>query len=170
MARVGATVIAAGFLGLVGIAAAVKTADDPPTPETVTVTTEMTVTTARMVTATVQASYQGRSARDWQHRYRHRTRQLQQARAHLHRRWQPTVSYALRLAAAVTGVPLGELQAVARCESTFNPFASNGRYLGLFQLGWSPFGFSPFDPVANALSAAMTVRHDGGWRQWECKP
>ncbi len=59
---------------------------------------------------------------------------------------------------------------VSWCESTHNPFAQNGRYKGLFQLGWSPFGFSPFDPVANALSAAMTVRHDGSWRQWQCSP
>jgi hypothetical protein len=169
---VSATVLAAGFLGLVGVAAAVKSADDPgtttPTATTLTVTTALTVTAQR--TVTVPGRYQGRTAREWQHRYRHRTRQLQQERAHVRRRWAPTVSYALRLAAAVTGVPIGELSAVARCESTFNPFASNGRYLGLFQLGWSPFGFSPFDPVANALSAALTVRHDGGWRQWSCKP
>jgi hypothetical protein len=92
------------------------------------------------------------------------------ARAHVRRIWRPTVDYALRLASAVAGVPLGELERVSWCESTHNPFATNGRYRGLFQLGWSPFGFSPFDPVANALSAALTVRQDGSWRQWECRP
>jgi len=88
----------------------------------------------------------------------------------LKQRWQPTVSYAIRLASAVSGVPQSELYAVARCESGLSPAATNGRYKGVFQLGWAPFGFSPFDPVANALSAALTVRHDGGWRQWQCKP
>jgi hypothetical protein len=33
------------------------------------------------------------------------------------------------------GVSPSWLVAVARCESTLNPFAVNGRYLGLFQLG-----------------------------------
>jgi len=89
----------------------------------------------------------------------------------LARRWTPTVSYAIKLASAATGVPSWELYAVARCESNLYPFASNhGKYLGLFQLSWAPLGMSPFDPIANALSAAMTVRRDGGWRQWECKP
>lgn len=95
---------------------------------------------------------------------------LLHARALLRRRWTPTVDYAIRLASAATGVSSRELYAVARCESTLNPFASNGRYQGLFQLGWAPFGFSPFDPVANALSAAMTVQRDGGWREWQCRP
>jgi hypothetical protein len=98
---------------------------------------------------------------------RHQTARL---RVVIRRRWRPTVDYAIRLASAVTGVPADELYAVARCESGLSPYARNGRYLGLFQLGWAPFGFSPFDPVASALSAAVTVRHDGGWRQWSCKP
>jgi hypothetical protein len=97
-------------------------------------------------------------------------RRLHRARALLRRRWQPTVDYALRLASGVTGVSYWQLRSVAWCESRFDPFARNGKYLGIFQLGWTPFGFSPFDPVANALSAAVTVRHDGSWRQWECKP
>src|SRR5262245_55145912 len=87
----------------------------------------------------------------------------------LARRWNPTVHYAIQLASAATGVPSWELYSVARCESGLDPFAANGRYLGVFQLSWAPFGFSPFDPLANVLSAAMTVRREG-WRQWECKP
>ncbi len=88
-----------------------------------------------------------------------------------HRRWQPTVTYALRLASSVYGVPEWQMRSVAFCESTLNPYAMNGRYRGLFQLGWVPFGrFSPFDPVANALSAAATVVNDHGWRQWSCRP
>ncbi len=125
------------------------------------------------VTVTVTSQYRGVSARGWAGRFRHRTRQLQAARTdvrHVQRVWRPTVEYALRLASAVYGVPYRDLATVSRCESTWNPFATNGRQLGLFQLGWAPFGLSPFDPVANALSAAMTVKHDGSWRQWQCKP
>jgi len=118
----------------------------------------------------VVSTYKGRTAQQWAKRYRQQTRRLQNVRRHIRVRWQPTVTYALRLASAVTGVPYGELSAVSYCESHHYPFATNGRYKGIFQLGWSPFGFSPFDPVANALSAALTVQHDGGWRQWSCKP
>lgn len=118
----------------------------------------------------VSSTYQGRTAKQWARRYRRQTRQLQDVKRHLRRRWQPTVTYALRLASAVTGVRYSELWTVSRCESGHSPFATNGQYKGLFQIHWAPFGFSPFDPVANALSAALTVRHDGGWRQWECKP
>ena len=84
--------------------------------------------------------------------------------------WHPTVSYAYSLAAAVFGVPRWQLQAVGACESGHYPFADNGRYHGIMQLGWRPFGLSPYDPVANVLSAAQTVQRDGSWRQWECKP
>lgn len=89
-------------------------------------------------------------------------------RARLHDRWAPTVDYALRLASSVFGVSYYKMRSVAWCESRFQPWATNGKYSGLFQLGWSPFGFSPYDPIANALSAAQTVAHDGSWRQWEC--
>ncbi len=114
--------------------------------------------------------YRGHDAAYWAGRFRHRTRQLQQVRTKLHYRWQPTVDYAYRLASAVTGVSYWQLRSVGECESHHNPFATNGRYKGVMQLGWSPFGFSPFDPIANVLSAAMTVRHDGSWRQWQCRP
>lgn len=88
----------------------------------------------------------------------------------LRARWRPSVLYAIDLASRVYGVPASQMRAVAYCESRFDPFAQNGKYRGIFQLGWSPFGLSPYDPLANALSAAQTVRHDGSWRQWECKP
>ncbi len=146
----------------VGMAPA-RSSDDPPATVTVT-------TTVRTV-----SSYRGLTASQWAARFRHRTRQLQAARAqvrHVERIWRPTVTYALTLASAVFGVPYSELATVSRCESTWNPFAvePGGTYKGLFQLGWRPFGLDPFDPIANALSAAQTVRHDGSWRQWQCKP
>jgi hypothetical protein len=111
-------------------------------------------------------TFQGRDAAWWAHRAIRNRREI----IRLKHRWKPTVTYALRLASAVSGVPYTELRAVSWCESRHEPFAANGRYKGLFQLGWSPFGFSPFDPVANALSAALTVVHDGSWRQWACQP
>jgi hypothetical protein len=114
--------------------------------------------------------YRNHSAAYWAWRFRVRTEQLQAARAQVRRRWHPTVDYALRLASAVAGVSYWQLREVSWCESTHNPFATNGRYKGIFQLGWSPFGFSPYDPVANALSAALTVRREGSWRRWTCKP
>ena len=133
-----------------------------------------TVTTSTPATVTVDATYQGKGVRWWARRAVQARRDANKRGATIRRlkhRWSPTVRYALELAGAVYGVPVRQLRAVAGCESTFNPYAVNGRYRGLFQLGWSPFGrFSPFDPVANALSAAATVVSDHGWRQWECKP
>ncbi len=137
-----------------------RATDQPPVTVTVTTTTAVTV----------ESSYHGVTAHRWAARFKHRTHQLQAVRRHAKARWAPTVDYALRLASAVYGVPYSELRSVAWCESRFYPFAHNGQYLGIFQMHWSPFGFSPFDPVASALSAAQTVRDDGSWRQWECKP
>lgn len=134
-------------------------AEDDPPPPTVTVTVERTV--------------QGRGV-DWWSRHAVQARKDANARATTiqrlaRRRWRPTVVYALTLASRVFAVPYGALRSVARCESTFNPFAINGRYKGLLQLSWAPFGFSPFDPVASALSTAAVVRREG-WRRWECRP
>lgn len=109
-----------------------------------------------------QIRYAGHGPEWWHWRY---VRARRAARA----RWRPTVGYALRLASAAYGVPYWDLRAVAWCESRLDPWAANGRYKGLMQLGWSPFGFSPFDPVASALSTAAVVKREG-WRQWECRP
>lgn len=70
------------------------------------------------------------------------------------------VQHALSLASATFGVPQSKLKRVATCESTLNPRAGNGRYIGLFQFGtplWNrtPYGaFSRTDPYASALAAA----------------
>lgn len=150
-----------GGLGVLVSHAPGRASDEPPATAT--------------VTETVVSTYRGQTAEHWAARSRLLHDQLVSSRSMTHklivRKWQPTVMYALRLASAVSGVPLVELAPVAHCESTYNPFARNGKYKGIFQLGWVPFGiFSPFDPVANALSAALTVKSDGSWRQWECRP
>lgn len=71
-----------------------------------------------------------------------------------------SVDHALTIAAAAYGVPKAKLRRVANCESTLNPAATNGRYVGLFQFGtplWSttPYRrFSRTDPYAASLAAA----------------
>ncbi len=119
--------------------------------------------------------YRGQDAKTWARRYRHRTHQLQAARAQLRHAWKP-VDYALRLASVVFGVSERELSTVAYCESHHFTFAQNGIYRGLFQEGpmferhrIGQAGFSVYDPVANALVAASTVSREG-WRQWQCRP
>lgn len=169
----GAAIFAAGFLAFA--APPFSRADDPP--PTVTV----------VETVTVDRTYQGLNVRQWarktvrarrdanqQHRdSAARGQTIEKLRRESRHRWAPTVDYALRLAAAAYapfgGPSYAKLRAVAFCESTLNPFARNGKYLGLFQKHWSPFGqFSVNDPVADALDTAATVVHDGSWRQWEC--
>jgi hypothetical protein len=108
-----------------------------------------------------QVRYRGLGPEAWHWRY-------VQARRRARLRFAPTVTYALRRASAVYGVPFWQLHRVAWCESRLDVWAVNGRYKGILQLGWRPFGFSPFDPVASALSTASTVRREGSWRRWEC--
>ncbi len=75
-----------------------------------------------------------------------------------------SVNHALHVAASTYGVPLARLRRVATCESTLNPTARNGRYLGLFQFGaplWrtTPYAkFSRTDPYAAALAAAWAFK------------
>lgn len=82
-----------------------------------------------------------------------------------------TVDHALAIAAATYGVPEARLRAVATCESTLNPQATNGPYVGLFQFGlplWNatPYGgMSRTDPYAAALAAAKTFS-EGGSSHW----
>jgi len=165
----GAASLAAGVMvGRPLMVAGVGTADHPSPPTDGAATT----TTASDPPTVPRAEYERVRAKSWQRLlgWRRAARQRDRLRRRLRVRWQPTVHYAFTLAAAVYGVPRWQLQAVSWCESRFDPYAANGRYQGIFQLGWSPFGLSPYDPIASALSAAQTVSHDGGWRQWECKP
>ncbi len=64
---------------------------------------------------------------------------------------------------------------VAGCESgwTFSPWASNGRYLGIFQVSdhWRRTvpGFR-FNVWAQARHAHRVYRLTGGWSHWACSP
>jgi hypothetical protein len=153
---------------------AVATAHDPE-PPTTTVTVETTTTLP------VETRYQGRTAREWQHRYRRRTRQLQAARDHavhlrralLHR---PEVAEAINLACAVYGW-CSALWRKAGCETggTFSPAARNSSGAsGLFQFlpsTWAstPFArFSIWSPYANALAAGW-MHANGRGGEWSCR-
>lgn len=102
------------------------------------------------------------------------TRERNQARRAARRVWRPTVDHAIALASYAYDVPLRDMRTVAACESTFNPYAKNGQYLGLYQFGlplWSGLAFRNFartDPYAAALAAAKYVRDHGHWNPWEC--
>lgn len=92
------------------------------------------------------------------------------------RRWAPSVRHAIGLAAVTFGVSERAMMAVAYCESRLNPGATNGQYLGLYQLGSTHradalivrFGWR--DPYAQALHTARVVARAGSWRPWECQP
>ena len=83
----------------------------------------------------------------------------------------PSVDHALTIAAAAYGVDKAKLRRVATCESTLDPSATNGPYVGLFQFGtslWhaSPYGrFSRTDPYAASLAAAWAFSR-GKAGQW----
>ena len=116
-------------------------------------------------------------ARDWYHsRLGERTRELRSLRRYVMSRQPYSVSYAIRLAATTFGVSEWEMNRVASCESGHSPTASNGIYRGVFQEGpmfergrYGRAGFSVWDPLANAMTAAETVSREG-WSQWSCKP
>ncbi len=144
-------------------------------------------------TPQIRTKFQGRTAFQWHSiaaaRLKQRdraaanaleaTRRLRQVVTTLKRQkalQRPTVDYAIRLAATAYGVSEYEMNRVASCESGHSSFATNGQYRGLFQEGpmfergiFGAAGFSVFDPVANAMTAAWTVSR-GGWSQWSCKP
>lgn len=80
----------------------------------------------------------------------------------------PAISY-------VFGVYASQAISVARCESggTFSVYASNGQYLGFFQMGdyaRSKYGHSNI-PYYQARSAYAYFKDSGSdWSPWECKP
>jgi soluble lytic murein transglycosylase-like protein len=79
----------------------------------------------------------------------------------------------IRRAALHRGVSESWLRAVAWCESRFDPGATNGRYVGLFQFGpvlWGALPYrhrSRFSPKWASLAAALAFRR-GLSNQWEC--
>ncbi len=74
---------------------------------------------------------------------------------------------------AVFGPYGSQAVAVARCESGLSVWASNGQYLGLFQMGSyarSRYGHT-FDPWGQARAAYRYFRDSGyRWGPWTCRP
>ena len=102
-------------------------------------------------------------------------KQLRRSRVTAKRFRQSTrnsVDSALNLCSQIFGVPLWEMRTVALKESTFRPHATNGRFLGLFQLGSEVrvFRGDYFDPYVNACAAAKVVSREGGWFRWQAGP
>lgn len=87
------------------------------------------------------------------------------------RQLETNVRYAIAKAFDPIG-RTGQAMAVAYCESTLNRFATNGQYVGLFQLGshhYHRLRGKPYSHAyANARAAAEIVAADGHWGQWEC--
>lgn len=84
---------------------------------------------------------------------------------------------ALRLAAAYSGLPLAKLRCIAWRESrmgaqtTPEPSSHASGLMQFLPSTWArtPFaayGFSVWDPEANALAAVQIMVHDGSARQW----
>lgn len=91
------------------------------------------------------------------------------------------VRHMISVAAAHYGISASAAHSRARCESTYNPLARNGRFLGIYQLGdgrgdpWyastggklESAGFTRTDALANILATMNHVQRYG-WGQWEC--
>lgn len=97
------------------------------------------------------------------------------------------VDHAIRIAAALYGIPRWQLDSVISCESGHDPSVISGhpigvnpnttpRAVGLAQwlLGsWNAQGlpgFSRVDPYASVLAMGRAVSRNGSFRQWVCKP
>jgi len=72
--------------------------------------------------------------------------------------------------------PCAEALSVARCESTLQPWATNGDHYGLFQIRaslhawrWPDFWTAWSEPV-RASQMAFDLFMEQGWRPWSCRP
>jgi len=134
---------------------------------------ERSVRSAASGSVTAPARYRGLTAAQWARRYRHRTRQLQNARHTL--RTSSSVTEAIGLAATAYGVSESFMRSLSWCESKWNRHALNpSSSTGLFQIlvpstwGTTPFArFSPWSAYANAMAAAYMLAH-GRRSEWVC--
>jgi hypothetical protein len=60
---------------------------------------------------------------------------------------------------------------VAWCESSIRPWATNGQYLGAFQMGaWARSTFGHGRTTWEQARAARRYHRVSGWGGWECRP
>lgn len=77
--------------------------------------------------------------------------------------------------AEATAVAYGPTANCPHGESTGNPYARNGQYLGLYQLASHWFSYYGYDvndwadPWTNA-AVAFALYEDSGWQPWSCAP
>ena len=88
---------------------------------------------------------------------------------------QTRVIPCIRRAALHRGQSTSDMVRVARCESTLNPYATNGVHRGLFQFNWpgtwntTPYSMrDPFSAKWNALAAAW-MWEKGRRSEWQCR-
>lgn len=139
------------------------TAEDPPTRETVL----------------VERTVQGKGVRWWARRAvqarkdaNARGRTIRRLRATLERARIEGIgpTLAIRL---VFGSYAEEALRVAWCESRYSTAATNGQYLGLFQMG--SYARSRYGHSSSALGQAQAayryfLASGRDWSPWECKP
>lgn len=117
-----------------------------------------------------QIRFDGHGPEWWARAFRREHRRLVDIRARLHRSRDTSPVEAIRI---VFGPYAGQAVAVAGCESRLSPYASNGQYQGLFQMGSSErarygHGSTPLEQARAAYVYFWTSGRD--WSPWTCKP
>lgn len=121
-----------------------------------------------------QIRFDGHGPEWWARAFRREHRRLVEARDRLHRRVTSSASVgAVEAIRWIFGPYAGQAQRVARCESGWNVYASNGQYLGMFQMGSREraiYGHGT-SPLAQARAAYIYFWTSGrDWSPWTCKP
>ena len=96
------------------------------------------------------------------HRLRHRLRWLRSVPS-----WRP--SDPAQVICMVWGSQCSNALRVARCESGLSTNATNGQYLGMFQMGdYARARYGHGSDAWTQARAAHAYYMDAGWRPWEC--
>jgi len=67
---------------------------------------------------------------------------------------------------------VSKLKSIAWCESTYQPWVSNGQYRGLFQMGYTEFATYGDGDIFNAqdnIRSAIRLYQSRGFQPWSCK-
>jgi hypothetical protein len=134
--------------------------------------------------ATEKTTYKGKTARGWHWRYT-KAHRAHSRTGELARAWQGKAQNLARELAIrgqsqtvmairfVFGSYAEEAIRVASCESGLSVNATNGQYLGLFQMGdyaRGRYGHGPTAIEQAKYAYAYFVASGKSWGPWECKP